>query len=101
MAIRTLVSLPDDDKAWLDALAAARGEPMTHVVRQAVAAYRVQAESRAGESLERLLDATAGLFAARKAALREDGAALQRRLRDEWPGAGAARAPSRRRASGS
>lgn len=83
MNTRTLVSLPDDDKLWLDAEAAARGRPMTHLVQDAVAEYRVRTRSRRGETLDELLGSTAGLFA-RRAARPADGAALQRQLRDEW-----------------
>jgi hypothetical protein len=39
MNTRTLVSLPDDDKQWLDAEAAVLGRPMTHLVQDAVAEY--------------------------------------------------------------
>jgi hypothetical protein len=83
MNTRTLVSLPDDDKQWLDAEAASHGRPMTHLVQDAVAEYRVRARSRRGETLDELLCATAGLFA-RRAARPPDGAELQRRLRGEW-----------------
>jgi predicted transcriptional regulator len=94
MSIRTLISLPDDDKDWLDAEAAARGRAMTHVVQEAVAEYRVRAVSQRGESLDALLDATAGLFA-RRGRAPEDGATLQRRMRGEWGRAGVATTPAR------
>ena len=83
MNTRTLVSLPDDDKRWLDAEASARGRPMTHLVQDAVAEYRVRSGSRRGETLDQLLCATAGLFA-RRAEPPIDGAVLQKRLRGEW-----------------
>jgi hypothetical protein len=83
MNTRTLVSLPDDDKQWLDQEAAARGMPMTHLVQDAVAEYRVRARSRRAETLDDLLGTTAGLFT-RRAGSPEDGATLQRRLRAEW-----------------
>jgi hypothetical protein len=96
MNTRTLVSIPDHDKAWLDAEAAARGVPMTHVVRQAVAEYRAGETSRRAESLAELIEATAGLFARRDAAA-QDGAALQRRLRAEWERGSGDAAPARPR----
>jgi len=37
MNTRTRVSLPDDDKPWLDEEAVARGRPMTRLVQDAVA----------------------------------------------------------------
>ncbi len=83
MNTRTLVSLPDDDKQWLDAEAAARGRPMTHLVQDAVAEYRVRSRSRRGETLDELRCATAGLFA-RRAVRAVDGATQQRSLRAEW-----------------
>ena len=83
MNTRTLVSLPDDDKLWLDAEAAAHGRPMTHLVQEAVAEYRVRSRSRRAETMDELLCATAGLFA-RRAEAQVDGATLQRRLRAEW-----------------
>lgn len=83
MNTRTLVSLPDDDKLWLDSEASARGRPMTHLVQEAVAEYRVRSGSRRGETLDQLLCATAGLFT-RRAEPPVDGATLQRRLRGEW-----------------
>jgi hypothetical protein len=94
MNTRTLVSLPDDDKQWLDAEAAARGRPMTRLVQDAVAEYRVRAGSRRGESLDQLLCATAGLFT-RRADPPVDGAVLQRQLRGEWDDAPVGR-PGRR-----
>jgi predicted transcriptional regulator len=42
MNTRTLISLPDDDKLRLDREASARGRPMTHLVQDAVAEYRVR-----------------------------------------------------------
>ena len=83
MSIRTLVSLDEGDKNWLDDQARARAEPMTLVVREAVAEYRVRQDSRAGEPLQALLEHTAGLFARRGLPI-EDGLAVQQRLRGEW-----------------
>ena len=86
MSIRTLVSLDEGDKNWLDDQARARAEPMTLVVREAVAEYRVRQDSRAGEPLQALLEHTAGLFT-RRSKPAEDGLAMQRRLRAEWAAA--------------
>ena len=95
---RTLVSLRDDDKDWLDTEAAASGRPMTRLVQEAVAEYRIRSRSRRGETFDELLCATAGLFA-RRDAPPTDGAALQRALRGEWsdpraPGARRVRRPA-------
>jgi len=83
MNTRTLVSLPDDDKQWLDEEAAARGRAMTHLVQDAVSEYRTRARSRRPETLDELLATTAGLFARRTQAP-VDGATLQRHLRAQW-----------------
>ena len=95
---RTLVSLRDDDKDWLDTEAAASGRPMTRLVQEAVAEYRIRSRSRRGETLDQLLSATAGLFTRRDARPTEV-AALQRAWRGEWddppaPGAGRGRRPA-------
>ncbi|HKI06395.1 MAG TPA: ribbon-helix-helix domain-containing protein [Thermoanaerobaculia bacterium] len=77
--IRTLISLEDEDKKWLDRKAKEEGLTMTELVRVAVRRYREQCEaSQAAESLEQLLGRTAGIW-------REgDGLAYQRAVRDEW-----------------
>jgi len=74
--VRTVVSLEEGDKRWLDAEAAREGVPMTEVIRQAV--RRLRAEKERAASFEALLAATAG------AGSGEDGLEVQRRLRDEW-----------------
>jgi hypothetical protein len=75
--IRTLISLDDEDKQWLDSRAKEEGKTMTELVRIAVRLYRQQCES--GEpSLEQLLQQTSGLWKG------IDGLEHQRALRDEW-----------------
>jgi hypothetical protein len=80
--IRTLISLEDEDKKWLDRRAKEEGLTMTELVRMAVRRYREQCEaSQAAESLEQLLRRTAGIW-------REgDGLAYQRAVRDDWEAA--------------
>ncbi|MGH9360851.1 MAG: CopG family transcriptional regulator [Thermoanaerobaculia bacterium] len=75
--IRTIISLDDEDKAWLDRLAVERRTTMTQLVRLAIRRYRQDVD--AGEpSLERQLGETAGLWPG------EDGLEYQRRVRAEW-----------------
>jgi hypothetical protein len=74
--VRTLISLAEGDKRWLDQRARALGVPMTAVMRQAVAALREQEARRA--SFDRALKETAGIWKA------GDGLAWQRKLRAEW-----------------
>lgn len=82
--VRTLISLDDDDKAWLDEHARELGTPMTQLVREAVALYRRTKTATTQPALGELLDRTAGLRAGRGHA--EDGLTTQRRLRGEWDG---------------
>jgi hypothetical protein len=74
--VRTIISLEDDDKRWLDDEAAREGVAMTEVVRRAVKQLRSELEHRS--DFEAMLVATAGLGTG------EDGLDVQRRLRDEW-----------------
>jgi hypothetical protein len=77
--IRTLISLEDEDKKWLDRRAKEEGSTMTELVRVAVRQYREQCDTSQGaESLEQLLRRTAGIW-------REgEGLAYQQAVRDEW-----------------
>jgi hypothetical protein len=77
--IRTLISLEDEDKRWLDRRAKEEGATMAQVVRTAVRRYREQCERETGEpSLEELLQRTSGLWKG------GDGLEAQLRLRGEW-----------------
>ena len=71
---RTIISLDDEDKAWVERKAEAAGVPMAEVVREAIRRMRRQE----GVSFDRVLERTSGLW--RKG----DGLAYQRRLRREW-----------------
>ncbi len=76
--IRTIVSLDEKDKRWLDRKAAREGIPMTELIRRAV--KRLRSEETDAAAFDRLLRATSGIGSG------EDGLAVQRRLRDEWQG---------------
>jgi Ribbon-helix-helix protein, copG family len=79
--IRTLISLEDEDKRWLDRKAKEDGMTMAQLVRIAVTRYREQCEREAvAPSLEELLRRTSGLWKG------GDGLEAQVRLRDEWEG---------------
>ncbi len=75
--VRTLISLEEEEKAWLDRKAERDKVSMTEIVRRAVRHYRQQSELEA-ESLDRLLEKTSGIWTG------EDGLSYQRRIRDEW-----------------
>jgi hypothetical protein len=75
--IRTVVSLTEDDKAWLDRRAREEGVTMTEVVRRSVGFYRSVCDPEDADFLS-LLKSTAGTW--------RNGDALeyQRRMRREW-----------------
>jgi len=72
--VRTIISLDDADKQWIDQLARTRGVSMTEIVREAIRRMRREEE----ESVDVLLEQT-------KRTWREgDGLQYQRRVRGEW-----------------
>lgn len=74
--VRTVVSIDDDDKQWLDYEAASHGTTMTAVVREAIAVYRHIKENE--QNIEELLDATKGSWK------HGDGLEYQLKSRKEW-----------------
>ncbi len=75
---RTIISLLDAEKAWLDAEAKRRGQSMTSLVSEAVAEYRVRQQRKLAMGLEQCLAETSGLWQ------RGDGLFWQEGLRREW-----------------
>ncbi len=75
--IRTVVSLDDSDKLWLDQQAALQHVPMTEVVRQAVQALRAARQQNSND-FNALLEGTAGIWK------HGDGLAWQQNTREEW-----------------
>jgi hypothetical protein len=79
--IRTLISLEDEDKRWLDQKSKEDRMTMAQLVRIAVRRYREQCElEAAAPPLEELLRRTSGLWKG------GDGLEAQVRIRDEWEG---------------
>lgn len=74
--IRTVVSLDEEDKRWLDRKAAKEGISMTEVIRRAV--RQLRSEETKAQSFDKLLRTTQGIGSG------EDGLAIQKRLRNEW-----------------
>lgn len=74
---RTLISLEEKDKAWLDAAAAREGTPATELVRRAIRLLR-ERESLEQRPFAEVLQRTRGLWRG------GDGLEHQTRLRDEW-----------------
>jgi len=71
---RTIISLEEQDKSWLERKAREAGVPMAEVVRQAIRRMQ-QADD---QSFDQLLESTKGVW--RKG----DGLRYQRKLREEW-----------------
>ena len=76
--VRTVVSLPDQQKAWLDRQAAARRVSMSSLIRQAVSEFRRRERRRAKAPFGEVLARTAGIWPA------GDGLEYQERVREEW-----------------
>ena len=75
--VRTLVSLPEADKAWLDAYSHRRRRSQADVIRSALRSFRQTVE---GGGTRPSLRASAGLWKNR----RVDALDYVRRLRTEW-----------------
>ncbi|HEX4826544.1 MAG TPA: ribbon-helix-helix protein, CopG family [Candidatus Polarisedimenticolaceae bacterium] len=75
--VRTVISLEQKDKRWLDKTAASEGVPMTELIRRAVRLLRDQTR-RERPQLDDLLDATSGSWKL------VDGLSYQRKMRREW-----------------
>lgn len=75
--VRTVISLDEKDKQWLDARAREEHVPMAEVVRQAVRRLREES-AREARGLDEILQKTSGIWK------KGDGLAYQRRMRGEW-----------------
>ncbi len=71
---RTIISLEDDDKKWLDEEARRSGLPKSAIVRLSIRYMRLDRE----KSFENLLHQTSGTWK------EGDGLAYQESLRSEW-----------------
>lgn len=74
---RIVVSLTEDETAWLDRTATRRGVSMTEIIREAIRGMRAAAGAESPE-LTDLLARTRGLWSG------PDGLAWQEQLRDGW-----------------
>lgn len=75
--VRTVISLDEDEKRWLDERAAEEGVPMTELIRRAVRLLREHSRLERPE-WDDLLNRTAGLWK------HGDGLEYQERVRGEW-----------------
>ena len=75
--IRTVISLDEESKEWLDQQARAENVSTAEIIRTAVRKYRDE-KKREALPLSELLTQTSGMGKG------EDGLVYQRRLRKEW-----------------
>ena len=75
--IRTIVSLEEETKTWLDLKAAEEKVSRAELIRRALQFYRKASEIQA-RSFRRILEETSGIWKG------EDGLSYQLRVRDEW-----------------
>jgi len=75
--VRTVISLDEKDKRWLDETAREKHVPMAEVVRLAVQRLREES-AREARGLDELLQRTSGIWK------QGDGLKYQQRLRGEW-----------------
>ena len=71
---RTIISLEDTEKLWLDEEAKRTGQPMTEIVRIAIRFLRTDRE----RAVQNLLAETSGTWT------EGDGLEYQKRMRSEW-----------------
>jgi predicted DNA-binding protein len=75
--VRTVISLDEKDKAWLDKKSKKTGKAMTCIVQEAIQEYRVKDE-REHPSFGDLLQKSRGTWK------KGDGLKYQRKTRNEW-----------------
>lgn len=76
--VRTVISLHDQQKNWLDQQAELRRVSMSSLIRRAVSEFRARERRRPGVPFEEVLARTAGAWKG------EDGLDYQERIRKEW-----------------
>ncbi|PIU94189.1 MAG: hypothetical protein COZ06_00160 [Armatimonadetes bacterium CG_4_10_14_3_um_filter_66_18] len=74
---RTLITISEDDKRWLDHYSRAHQQSMAETIRQAVSDFRTRLS---GHTQDALLEETAGIWRRRAV----DALDYTRGLRDEW-----------------
>ena len=76
--VRTVISLDDSEKTWLDQKSRAEGVAMTELVRRAIRRYRLTDATVSPRGVHAALAATKGIWST------DDGLTYQRRLRGDW-----------------
>lgn len=76
--IRTIITIPESDKEWLDRYSHLHHQSIAETVRQAIHCY--QSHQVESEEDDAVLRETAGIWRSRG----RDGLAYERELRQEW-----------------
>ena len=77
--VRTVISLDDEQKTWLEKQTALRRMSMAALIRQAVSEFQIREQRGSAASFQEMLKHTAGIWQA------GDGLEYQERIRKEWP----------------
>ncbi len=77
--VRTVISLDDEQKTWLEQQTALRRVSMAALIRQAVSEFQIREQRGSAASFQEMLKHTAGIWQA------GDGLEYQERIRKEWP----------------
>lgn len=78
MMIRTVISLDQQEKAWLDSVAKTNHISMASVIRLAIKEYRKKNKMMAMTDINTLLNQTKGTWP------EKDGLKYQIKIRNEW-----------------
>jgi len=72
---RTIITISEEDKRWLESYGKARGISLAEAIRKGIKKLR---ESESRDTYSAMVDKTKGLWK------KGDGLKYQRRLREEW-----------------
>ncbi len=76
--IRTIISLDNDEKKWLDRMAKKKHVSMAHIIRTAIYEYRKKYKDNMPTDLDALLSQTKNIWE------NKDGLEYQSEIRHEW-----------------
>jgi hypothetical protein len=76
--IRTVISLPANEKKWLDKMAKVKKVSMAQIIRDSIVEYHKNHIKEATTTIDTLLAKTKGIWR------KNDGLKYQAGLRDEW-----------------
>ena len=76
--VRTIISLPEEDHAWLIRLAKKENVSMAELIRNAIEQYRQTHPAKGESDYEKLVNSTKGIWK------KGDGLSYQQQLRSGW-----------------